>query len=457
MYERDTIVAIATAAGSAGVGIVRISGEDALAIGRRVFPCLPRSPRSHHLYFGDVVARGGLVLDQGLAVWMRSPSSFTGEHVVEIHCHGGTLLVRRVLEAVLMGGARAAEAGEFSRRAFVNGRIDLAQAESVADLIAARSPAALDAAIAQLRGELSGQVTSLRERLIDIAARLEVVIDFSDEDVGVLDRSALRQNAGEVRMAIERMLASFRTGRLFREGARVVIVGKPNVGKSSLLNRLLKAERAIVAEAEGTTRDVIEEPFTVEGIPILLTDTAGIRGTEDPVENEGVARTRATAARADLALVVFDASRPFDAGDRDVIDAMRHQAAIYLINKIDLPWKLSNREIRHDLQESATRLILEVSAKTGKGVPELVQEIGRHLALSPSDAGVVVVRERHAVALQRSLDRLTGFVDALDAALPPDVLAVDVMSALDALGEIVGITTSNDVLDRVFREFCIGK
>ena len=289
----------------------------------------------------------------------------------------------------------------------------------MADLIAARSSAALDAAIAQLRGELSGQVTSLRERLIDMAARLEVVIDFSDEDVGVLDRSALRQNAGEVRMAIERMLASFRTGRLLREGARVVIVGKPNVGKSSLLNRLLKDERAIVAEAEGTTRDVIEEPFTVEGIPILLTDTAGIRGTEDPVENEGVARTRATAARADLALVVFDASRPFDAGDRDVIDAMRNQAAIYLINKRDLPWKLSNREIRHDLQESETRLILEVSAKTGKGVPELVREIGGRLALSPSDAGVVVVlRERHAVALHCSLDRLTGFVDALDAALP---------------------------------------
>lgn len=455
MYERDTIAAIATAPGVGAVAIIRVSGDSAPAVGRRVFRGFPPSPESHRLYFGDVVDSRGAVLDRALAVWMRTPRSFTGEHVVEVHCHGGPLLARRVLEAALDAGARGAEPGEFSRRAFLNGRLDLAQAESVADLIAARSPAALEAASAQLRGELSSRVEALRQSLIGLGARLEVTIDFSEEDVGELDREGIGREAEGVRRDVERLLDSFDTGRLLREGARVAIAGKPNVGKSSLLNRLLRMDRAIVTELPGTTRDVIEEAMAVEGIPIVLIDTAGIREADDLIEREGIDRTRAAVERADLVLAVFDAAAPLEGEDHGVIAALRHHPAVIpVVNKTDLPRRLTTEPLPRAMDAVH---VVEISAKTGDGIPDLLRELHRRLELQPAEGGVVVVRERHAAALRRARDRLTGFLAALESGLPADVLAVEVMSALDALGEIIGVTTPEDVLDRVFREFCIGK
>ncbi|MGH7821062.1 MAG: tRNA uridine-5-carboxymethylaminomethyl(34) synthesis GTPase MnmE, partial [Candidatus Binatia bacterium] len=381
--------------------------------------------------------------------------SYTGEDVAEIHCHGGPLVARAVLAAALGAGARGAERGEFTLRAFLNGKLDLAQAESVADLVAARTPAAMRAAGAHLRGELSKRVEAFRQELVAVAARLEVAIDFSEEDVGELDRVALRSELDAIGGRICSLAATYAAGRILREGARVAIVGKPNVGKSSLLNRLLGADRAIVTATPGTTRDVIEETMDLGGLPVVLSDTAGVRESVDEVERLGIERTERAIALADLAIVVLDGSRVLDDEDRAVLDATQQIRRILLINKKDLPSRLSPKELS-DLAPEAPPA--EASAATGEGLPTLLERLRAALVGEGAEVGgIVVTRERHFSALEAAATSVVRAAGAVDAGHPPDIVAVDVMAALDHLGEIVGRTSPEAVLDRIFSEFCIGK
>jgi tRNA modification GTPase len=456
VYSRDTIAAISTASGAAAVAIVRVSGVDALAVAARIFRGRPPDRwASHRLYAGRFVDAGKHVLDHGLGTVMRAPLSYTGEDVVEFHGHGGALLARRLLASVMAAGARLAAPGEFTLRAFLNGKLDLAQAESVADLIAARTDGALRVAVDQLGGALSQAIERLRQRIIDVAAHLEVAIDFSEEDVGDLDRDKLAADAAGAARELRELAATYRRGRILREGLRVAIVGKPNVGKSSLLNCLLENERAIVTPIPGTTRDVIEEALDVDGLAIVLADTAGIRASPGEVEQLGIERTRARINAADLAVIVLDNSRAWDEEDKEVFAASRHKRAILLINKADLE---SHLALPEEVQDAAP--VIRASALTGAGIDSLRSELVRAAELSPrqdSTPTITITRERHRLALEAAAQSIERTVVSLRSGNPPDVVAVDVMSGLDHLGEIVGRTSPEAVLDRIFSEFCIGK
>lgn len=456
MYSRDTIAAMATANGAAAVAIVRVSGADAVAVAARVF----RGPRpdrwtSHRLYRGRFVDAGEQVLDHGLGVIMRAPRSYTGEDVVELHGHGGVLLARRLLGAVIAAGARPAAPGEFTLRAFLNGKLDLAQAESVAELIAARTDSALRVAVHQLGGSLSRAIEELRERIIGVAAHLEVAIDFSEEDVGDLDRAKFAHDAAAVTTALRELAATYRRGRILREGLRVAIVGKPNVGKSSLLNRLLETERAIVTPIPGTTRDVIEEMLEIDGLAIVLADTAGIRTSREEVEQLGIERTRRQIDAADLAIIVLDDSRAWGPEDAEVFDATRHKRCILFVNKTDLQSSLVFPE-----ELRAAKPVVRGSALTGVGMDSLRSELLRAADLSDRDEPtptITITRERHRLAIEAAAESIEHAVTSLRAGNPPEVVAVDIMSGLDHLEEIVGRTSPEAVLDRIFVEFCIGK
>ncbi len=456
MYSRDTITAISTAGGAGAVAIVRVSGADALAVAARVFRGRhPDRWASHRLYAGRFVDAEEHVLDHGLGAVMRAPRSYTGEDVVELHGHGGVLLARRLLASVMAAGARLAMPGEFTLRAFLNGKLDLAQAESVADLIAARTDGALRVAVDQLGGALSQAIERLRQRIIGVAAHLEVAIDFSEEDVGDLDRVKLADDVSGVATELRDLAATYRRGRILREGLRVAIVGKPNVGKSSLLNRLLETDRAIVTSIPGTTRDVIEEALEIDGLAIVLADTAGIRASPEAVERFGIERSRDRIGSSDVALIVFDNSRAWDSEDDEVFAATRQKVSIIWINKADLMKRLTLPE-----EVANTATVISGSALTGVGIDALRSEFVRIAELTSSRDSTpttTITRERHRLALEAAAQSLERAVATLRSGHPPDVVAVDIMSGLDHLGEITGRTSPEAVLDRIFREFCIGK
>ena len=449
----DTIAAIATSPGRGGVGIVRISGVEAIQVARRVFPRFGGDVEDRRLLLGDVVRAGddGAVLDRALGVIMRGPRSFTGEDVAELHCHGGALNLGRVLDAVLAAGARAALPGEFSRRAFLNGRMDLAQAEAIDDIAGARTLAALEAAQGQLSGALSARVDAIRDHVAAALARLEVNIDFSHEDVPVFELRDIATDCVEARHGVMRLAATFEHGRILREGLHVAIAGRPNVGKSSIFNALLRSNRAIVTDVPGTTRDLIEEHANLGGLPVVLVDTAGLREAPDPVEREGVSRARARIAEADVVLCVYDGSQPpcpedgaarRDAGDRAVVE---------VLNKADLG--------RAPGWDETARRALAVSATHGTGLEAL-----ERAALSVAGLGdetwsssAIVTRARHRAALDRCSDSLGRAAEAARTEQPHEIVAFELQLALEALGDIVGATTAEDVLDRIFAEFCIGK
>ncbi len=463
----DTICAVATPLGEGGIGIVRISGEKAVDIASGLVALrsgLPLgSAASHVLHHAEILdpadADRRARLDDALVVVMRSPRSFTGEDVVELQCHGGLLILQTVCEALVRVGARLAEPGEFTKRAFLNGRLDLAQAEAVLDTIRAKTTGSLRIAQEQLRGTLSKEIDAVRETLLRLLAHVEAGIDFVEEDISFIQTTELASGLTHASDAIGRLLAHSREGRILREGVTAAIIGRPNVGKSSLLNALLKTDRAIVTPVPGTTRDVLEEVLNIRGIPVRLLDTAGIRDTQDPVEQEGVRRSHAAKERADLLLIVLDGSAPLTPEDLTLLAGTclnADQKRLVVVNKKDLPGRIDPADLPPAAPGCA---VAHISATNGDGLDDLRDQI-RALLLRPdfeTRETVLVTHLRHQMALQRAQDAVTATLASVEARQAGELIAMDLRAAIDALGEITGAVSTDDILDRIFKEFCIGK
>jgi len=456
----DTIVAVATAPGEAGIGIVRISGTGALRIAEAIFRAKDRTRpvawTAYRMHYGWIVdpGAGGKIIDEVLLSVMRAPRSYTREDVVEINCHGGFVAVRAVLDAVLSRGCRLAEPGEFTRRAFLNGRIDLSQAEAVLDVIRAKTDAALRMGVEQLRGALSRKLAKIQKTLLDQAVCLEAQIDFPEDAAEGQAQSGVRANLAAVSVELSRVLAQAFKGRILREGIHVVICGRTNVGKSSLLNALLKQERSIVTPVAGTTRDTIEEIVDIQGIPVRIVDTAGILKPRDVIEHKAVARSRRYITMADLALVLFDASRSLGREDRSIIRKLKHRPCLAVINKIDLPRRLDEQII-----EKNFRHVVRVSAKKGRNLGELEKSIaemacrGHLLAKEP----VLVSNRRHAEKLKEAQKSVAESLKSLDNGVSIEFVAQGVRDALACIEEILGRRVAEGLLDRIFAQFCVGK
>jgi tRNA modification GTPase len=451
----DTIAAIATPPGEGGIGIVRVSGEQAFPIAERLFRRRGRTPlQSHRAYFGAIVDPAtGETLDRALLLPFRAPHSYTGEDVVEFHCHGSPYLLRRVLELVWREGARPAEPGEFTLRAFLNGKLDLAQAEAVADLIRARSEAQLRSALALHEGRLSHQVHALGDELLRLLATVEAHIDFSEE-LGELDPHALIPDLQHLLQRLDALLQGARAGRILREGARVAIVGRPNVGKSSLLNALLGEERAITTDIPGTTRDTLEESLIIGGVPLVILDTAGLRESADVVEQIGIERARRAAERADLILFVYDLTAPDWDADRALLETLPAHAPKLLVgNKMDAADPAQVQRACSVFPDSVL-----ISALTGAGLDALQEAILTALEVQRiGEETLTLTHQRHIQAVADAKRALEHARDALQHGYSPDLIAVDLRAAWLALGAITGETADETLVQRIFRDFCIGK
>lgn len=457
----DTIAAIITAMGAAGVGIIRISGPDALKIGCSVYQGKTNllDIPSHSVVYGKVFDhKENKVIDEALFLVMRKPKTFTGEDVVEIQCHGGMIPVRKVLEVVLRSGARLAEPGEFSKRAFLNGKLDLAQAESIMDIVNSKTEKSLEMAVNQLSGNLSEHIYEVRNELLRLIAYIEADIDFPDDDIERLSSRELLAQTKQAKDKLKGLLQTSQKGKIIREGLNVIIVGKPNVGKSSLLNALLKESKAIVTDVPGTTRDVIEEYINLGGIPIKLVDTAGIRDTDNIVEKIGVEKTKEFIKKADLVLYVFDVNEGISEEDFEIINSYKGEIpSIFIVNKIDLEFQEKNLAgIKSFL---GSQELIMVSAKESMGLEELEDKIVQMFFagnMSVSDTAIVS-NARHVQALQLAIDHLDGAINTLEGGLPGDFVVIDLRSSWEHLGKITGDTIEDDILDQIFSQFCLGK
>ncbi len=462
MFAQDTISAIATGMSEGGIGVVRISGPDSLRIGEALFR--PRKgaalgSRAHRTAVYGVVwdARGQQAVDEAIAIYMPAPHSYTGEAVVELQCHGSPLALRKVLSLTLQAGARLAEPGEFTLRAFLNGRIDLVQAEAVMNVIQAKSERALRVAVQQQQGGLSAKVKQLAAELRATIVQLEAVIDYPEEDIEELPAAEAMAVASRVAAQIRVLLAGAKDGRVMREGLRTVLVGQPNVGKSTLLNALLEQERAIVSDIPGTTRDTLEEVLTVKGIPLLLVDTAGIRETGDAVEKIGVERSRRQVAQADLIVLLLDGSQALSEEDRALFEQVKDRPLIVVLNKADLASKIDPAVFAGEQQPIP---VVRLSAKTGAGLDALTEAIVT-LAVGSgglqAEEGELVGSVRQEGHLQQAEASLASALAAHAAGLPLDCLIIDLRACLESLGKITGDNASDDILAEIFARFCIGK
>lgn len=458
--EWDTIAAISTPYGESGIGIVRVSGPGAKELAAKLFR--PKQSgkafQSHHVHYGEIVDPvEGTVIDEVLLLFMAKPRTYTREDVLEIHCHGGYLVLRRILECTLREGARLAEPGEFTKRAFLNGRIDLAQAEAVIETIKAKTPVGLRAANEQLRGRLSGEILEIKEILLAALAEIEGRLDFPDEDLGDVGSDGIYGDLERISVWLKGLISSFEHGRALRDGIVVVIVGKTNVGKSSLLNVLLGDEKAIVTELAGTTRDVIEDTVSLSGVILRVVDTAGIRKWRNIVEQEGIRRTRRMIKEADLILVVVDWSRCLNDEDERIFKLVRKKRNIVVLNKIDLCQKFGKERIEEAFPGAP---MVGVSVRTGEGVERLREEIHDFIVKSGmggSGDGTVIIEVRHKRGLEEALEAVERAKTEVGQGASPEIAAFEIRCVLEKLGEIVGETVSEDILDRIFSRFCVGK
>ncbi len=456
----DTIAALATPLGVAGIGVVRISGPDAVAVAQRVFvrpSGLPLAgPQSHRVYHGFVVDERGERIDEALLCVMRQPNSYTRENVTEISCHGGVMTTQRVLETVLALGVRVAEPGEFTRRAFLNGRLDLTQAEAVIDLINARTQASHRAAIHQLDGALSRHLRAMREELIQVSVYLEAGIDFPEEDLPLVSAALLCKRLQGVATQLEVLSASFARGRLLRDGMAVAVVGRPNVGKSSLLNALSGRDRAIVSPQPGTTRDTIEEELSIDGVLVRLTDTAGLHTATDLIEQEGMRRARTVVERAELLIVVLDGSIALTADDLLVLAETAGAPRLLVRNKCDLPMPWTPADLP---SSGAPDSMLDVSALHQRGLRELEQAIVRQ-ALGhepPNQDEMLLTRARHHQNIVSAMQGVRAAQHGLQHGMPLECVALEVGEALQHISDVLGEGVAGEVLDRIFHQFCVGK
>jgi tRNA modification GTPase len=458
--QEETIAAISTPFGESGIGIVRISGSLAETIANKLFKPKKDQPGfvSHHFHYGEIFdPKSGNPVDEVLIVLMKSPKTYTREDIVEIQCHGGYLVLQKVLELVLKEGARIAQPGEFTKRAYLKGRIDLTQAEAVIDLIKAKTQTGHEIATQQLRGGLYRQIADLKNRLIEDLMLIEANIDFPEEEVEPIVIGEMKENLKNMVYRMEEWINSYEEGKIFREGITCAIVGKTNVGKSSLLNVLLKEERAIVTAIPGTTRDVIEEVLNIYGIPVRLMDTAGLRKPADFIEQEGVRRAKERAADSDIVLLMLDGSRALDADDIEIFGEIKGKKRVVIINKNDLPLELSYEEVKSRFVDDP---IVSISALKNEGIDNLKKTVytsllQRDVRATPGHLIIANIRQKNDLA--EAKDSLSNAVKGLEERTSLEFIAFEIRSALEALGELVGETTTEEILNRIFEQFCIGK
>ncbi|MCL5774374.1 MAG: tRNA uridine-5-carboxymethylaminomethyl(34) synthesis GTPase MnmE [Firmicutes bacterium] len=456
----DTIASISTPIGEGGIGIIRISGPSSIKVAGRVFKKKdgkPPSFKSFKIYYGFIhESKSGRRIDEVIVAVMKAPRSYTREDVVEIQSHGGVIALNKILGEVLKSGARLAEPGEFTKRAFLNGRLDLAEAEAVIDIIRAKTESSMKVAFSQLSGGLSSIIEGIRDRIIRWLAHLEAEIDFPEDEVPHFSREALSENLKSLKKEIKELLSSADSGRIFREGVHTAIIGRPNVGKSSILNALLGEARAIVTDVPGTTRDTIEEWYNLKGVPLKVIDTAGLRESTDPVEIKGVERTREALSGADIVLFVIDASSRLTGEDIKIFKDVEGKKCIFILNKKDLPSLIEIEKLMELVPEGKW---VETSATTSKGIKELqnaILEVIFHGRVH-SPEGCFVSSLRHKKSLEKTLMYIEEVEKSLKKSLPSDFLTIDLKGALESLGEITGSNITEDIIDRIFSGFCIGK
>lgn len=458
--QTDTIAAIATPPGVGGIGVIRISGPHALALASKVF----RAPSgaslcdapSHTIHYGHIVEpKTGNVVDEVMAAVMRAPRTFTAEDVVELSTHGSPAVLQKTLGLLLQAGARMAQAGEFTKRAFLNGRVDLARAEAVLDVIHADSDASIKNAVSQLEGGLSRQIEQIRAPLLYTAAQFAAAVDYPDDEIADLSEEGLHITLTEAVSACDTLLAGADSGRIAKEGLRCILAGKPNVGKSSLLNALTQSQRAIVTEVAGTTRDVIEESISIDGVALRLFDTAGLRETGDAVEKIGVDRTRQYIESADLVLALFDNAVPITEEDKEILALTAQKKRIIVVNKSDLAAAYDLSALQEQVGGDP---IVAISAKTNDGVETLRRTIASTCSLGAVSASSTLVSNlRHIEALTAAKAALAGALETLDSGMPIDMCIIDISAALESLGQITGASVSADIVDEIFAQFCVGK
>jgi len=459
MSEFDTIAAIATALGEGSISVIRVSGPEAFEVVDKIFRGAKKlsTVDTHTMNYGNIVdPETGERVDEVFCAVFQGPRSYTGEHVVEIQGHGGIVAVQRVMRLVLNHGARLAEPGEFTKRAFLNGRIDLSQAEAVIDVIRSKTDAAMKVAFQQVEGALSKKIRSLRQTMVEMLAHIEVTIDYPEHDVEDVTIRHIIEQGEDVLAKIDDLLAGATTGKILREGVKTVIIGKPNVGKSSMLNTLSRTNRAIVTDIPGTTRDILEEHINLRGIPLQIIDTAGIRETEDVVEKIGVERSRSALEEADLVLFMVDASRPLEDVDRELISLVLPYPTIVIMNKLDLPRAVDMDELRTLVGD---KKIVETSVATGEGIAQLEAAV-EDLFLSGGVAGkesTYVSNARHVALLEKAKREMSEAMDSAKMGMTLDLVAVDISNTWMSLGEVVGEAVHEDLLDQIFSQFCLGK
>jgi tRNA modification GTPase len=459
MYS-DTIVAIATALGESAIGIIRISGHESINIAEKVFKAKSgktlRSYENRQLVYGHIMDET-TVVDEVLVTYMRGPQTYTTEDSVEINCHGGVIPLNQTLKLLVNNGARLAEPGEFTKRAFLNGRLDLAQAESVMDLISAKTPQGFDVAYQQLEGQLSIRVSEIRDIVMGIMAKIEVSIDYPEEDIEEVTYDEVNDELIRAKIAILKLIENAQTGKVLREGLNTVIVGKPNVGKSSLMNALLKESRSIVTDIPGTTRDIIEEHIHIKGIPLKIVDTAGIRDTEDVIERLGVDRSKAWFNKADLIVLVLNAAEALTQEDIAILELIKERNAIVLINKTDLPQIMNMESVMEHISD---KVVIRTSIALEHGLDELEERIVEMVyggEVSVKNESPIISNVRHITALEQAIKSVEDAIAATQKRMPYDFLEVDIKNIFEVLGEITGETIEEDVISKIFSNFCLGK
>ncbi len=455
----DTICAISTSTGNSGIGIVRLSGKDSFKIIEKIFKPKNKSKKiiGYSIKYGNIInPKNNKIVDEVLVSYFVHPKSFTTEDMCEINTHGGMIVEKEILNICLENGARLAEPGEFTKRAFLNGRIDLAQAEAIQDLISSKSKREAEESLNQLEGNLSKKLEEINKGLLDLMVNLNVLIDYPEYDIEEVSSMNAQKELTNIKVLLEKLEQSFEQGKILRDGVKTVIVGKPNSGKSSLLNTILKEDRAIVSSIEGTTRDTIEEFVTINGITLKIVDTAGIRDTENEIEKIGVDKSKKMAENADLIIAVFDLSRELDNEDRFILDLIKDKTSIIVLNKKDI--KNENEKLESYIK-GLSKPIIKISAQTEEGIEDLYSEIVKLFEVNQIDSSneILITNERHKNQIRKAKENVEKAIESLEMGCPIDIITINIQEAMDDIGEILGTNVTEDIINEIFKRFCLGK